>query len=146
MPGEKKKEKKTKDDSPEVLTGVYMFPNGDKYNGEYLQIDGGLERTGSGTHVTAEGTCYTGQWENDKMNGQGTLEHPLGATYIGDFKDNMFHGRGKYTWPNGSFYDGNFVENRIEGEEGEFTDTEGQIWTGTFRYKAAPGLRFKLSL
>ena len=34
---------------------------------------------------------------------------------------------------------------RMEGE-GEFTDTEGQIWTGQFRYKAAPGLRFKLGL
>ena len=34
---------------------------------------------------------------------------------------------------------------RMEGE-GQFTDTEGQIWTGTFRYKAAPGLCFRLNL
>ena len=34
---------------------------------------------------------------------------------------------------------------RLEGD-GEFTDTDGQVWTGTFRYKAAPGLRFKLGL
>jgi len=34
---------------------------------------------------------------------------------------------------------------RIEGE-GEFKDTEGQVWTGTFRHKAAPGLKFKLNL
>lgn len=34
---------------------------------------------------------------------------------------------------------------RLEGE-GEFTDTDGQVWMGTFRYRAAPGLRFKLNL
>ena len=34
---------------------------------------------------------------------------------------------------------------RMEGD-GEFTDTDGQNWTGMFRYKAAPGLRFKLAL
>ena len=33
----------------------------------------------------------------------------------------------------------------MEGS-GEFTDTECQVWSGTFRYKAAPGLRFKLSV
>ena len=32
----------------------------------------------------------------------------------------------------------------MEGD-GYFTDVDGQIWTGTFRYKAAPGLRFKLN-
>ena len=34
---------------------------------------------------------------------------------------------------------------RLEGK-GFFTDTEGQVWTGQFRYKAAPGLQFQLRL
>ena len=39
----------------------------------------------------------------------------------------------------------NYVYYRIEGE-GQFTDTEGQVWVGTFRHKAAPGLKFQLKL
>ena len=39
----------------------------------------------------------------------------------------------------------NHVYYRIEGE-GQFTDTEGQVWVGTFRHKAAPGLKFQLKL
>ena len=35
---------------------------------------------------------------------------------------------------------------RLEGEGGQFTDTVSQQWTGTFRYRAAPGLRFKLNM
>ena len=34
---------------------------------------------------------------------------------------------------------------RLEGD-GEFTDTDGQIWHGMFHHHAAPGLRFKLCL
>ncbi|XP_064597026.1 MORN repeat-containing protein 2-like [Liolophura sinensis] len=144
MPAEKKKEK-TKGDEPEVCKGIYIFPNGDKYDGFYIQINGSQERCGTGTNHFVDGIVYEGQWENDKMNGKGKLTHPSGATYEGDFVDNKFNGMGKYSWPNGSYYEGQFVENRMEGE-GQFTDTEGQNWTGTFRFKAAPGLRFKLNL
>jgi len=37
------------------------------------------------------------------------------------------------------------VRFRLEGK-GNFTDTDGQMWTGNFRYKAAPGLNFHLRL
>ncbi|XP_067664362.1 MORN repeat-containing protein 2-like [Haliotis asinina] len=147
MPGEKKKDKKKGDDGPEEkLKGVYMFANGDKYDGEYSKTEtGALERNGEGTHTTTEGVVYEGQWAGDKMNGQGKLTHPSGSVYIGEFNNNQFHGTGKYIWPNGSFYEGQFIENRMEGD-GDFTDTENQTWTGTFRYRAAPGLRFKLNM
>ena len=36
------------------------------------------------------------------------------------------------------------VVSRMEGD-GKFTDTDGQVWSGTFRYKAAPGLRFQVT-
>lgn len=147
MPEKLKKEKSTNNDQgPVVRNGIYMFPNGDKYEGEYISLEGGsLERNGRGKHITANGTVYEGNWVGDKMNGFGKLEHPSGATYEGDFVNNQFHGEGKYTWPNGSFYEGHFVENRLEGQ-GQFTDTVSQQWTGTFRFKAAPGLRFKLNM
>ncbi|XP_069106172.1 MORN repeat-containing protein 2-like [Argopecten irradians] len=147
MPGESKKDKKQQeDDKPVIHSGVYIFPNGDKYEGEFIHgSDGSVERSGQGVHTTTDGTTYSGQWESDKMNGQGKLTNPSGAVYEGCFTNNQFHGRGKYTWPNCSFYEGDFQENRMEGD-GQFTDTEGQVWVGTFRYKAAPGLKFKLNL
>ena len=55
---------------------------------------------------------YTGAFQNDKMNGEGKLEHPSGSVYEGDFVNNQFHGSGIYTWPNGATYMGPFVENR----------------------------------
>lgn len=138
--------KKTKEESgPSIQSGIYMFPNGDKYEGDYIQseIDGTIERQGTGTHTTSEGTVYVGLWMGDKMNGQGKILFTSEAVYEGDFVNNQFHGTGRYTWPNGSFYEGQFNENKMEGD-GDFTDTDSQVWTGTFRYKAAPGLRFKL--
>nr|XP_022328185.1 MORN repeat-containing protein 1-like isoform X1 [Crassostrea virginica] len=141
-----KKDKKKEEVPPPPTKGVYIFPNGDKYDGEYQHgSDGSLERNGYGVHTTTEGAVYEGEWKGDKMNGRGKLAHPSGALYEGEFVNNQFHGQGKYTWKNNSFYEGQFKENKMEGT-GQFTDTEGQMWTGTFRYKAAPGLRFELKM
>uniref|UniRef100_UPI00398EE153 MORN repeat-containing protein 2 isoform X2 n=1 Tax=Pristiophorus japonicus TaxID=55135 RepID=UPI00398EE153 len=130
----------------EVLHVNVIFPNEDRYNGECRRTeDGGLERNGFGTHTTANGIIYAGQWSGDKINGTGKLEHPSGAIYEGEFKDSTFHGMGTYTWPNGLKYIGNFNENKLEGE-GKFIDAEGYEWIGTFHYKAAPGLKLKLDM
>lgn len=145
MPGEKKGQKKVEEAVPTILTGTFVFPNGDRYEGEYVQEDGSIIRSGRGIHTTKDGSIYDGEWSNDKMNGVGKLTHHSGACYAGEFVNNQFHGRGLYTWPNGSSYEGDFNENRLEGK-GNFTDTEQQIWTGQFRYKAAPGLQFQLKL
>ncbi|XP_071950631.1 uncharacterized protein [Antedon mediterranea] len=146
MPVKGKKSEPKEDVKEVLLSGIYIFPNGDKYEGEYcLTDDGSIERQGEGIHSSADGTCYKGQWEKDKMNGHGTLTHPGGSSYEGHFCNNQFHGRGQYTWPNGSFYEGEFNENRMEGD-GSFTDTNRQVWVGTFRNRAAPGLKFKLEV
>ncbi|XP_072042407.1 uncharacterized protein [Amphiura filiformis] len=147
MPAKTKKGEKEKEESKiTILCGVYIFPNGDKYEGDYLQsTDGALERSGNGAHTTAEGVCYEGQWVNDKMTGEGVVRFPSGSMYEGEFVNNQFHGKGRYTWPNGAVYEGMFNENKMEGD-GEFMDTERQVWVGAFRYKAAPGLKFKLAM
>lgn len=113
FPAKKDKKKGTEDDVPVILKGIYMFPNGDRYDGEYVQLeDGSIVRSGAGSHFTADGQHFHGTWVADKMEGQGRMELPSGAFYEGDFVNNQYHGIGKYTWPNGSFYDGQFVENR----------------------------------
>lgn len=143
----KSKEKKQKEEvveKPTAPSGEFVFPNGDKYKGEYrIDEEGTIERDGFGTHTTTSGINYNGMWARDKMNGSGRLEHPSGASYDGEFFDNQFNGLGTYAWPNGCVFKGSFNNNKLLGE-GAFTDTSGQTWTGNFHYKAAPGLKFKL--
>ncbi|XP_069925623.1 MORN repeat-containing protein 2 [Oryctolagus cuniculus] len=130
----------------EVYKISFIFPNGDKYDGECTRTSSGVyERNGIGIHTTPNGIIYTGSWKDDKMNGFGKLEHFSGAVYEGQFKDNMFHGLGTYVFPTGAKYTGNFNENRVEGE-GEYTDIQGLEWSGNFHFTAAPGLRLKLHL
>ncbi|PIK34486.1 putative MORN repeat-containing protein 2-like [Apostichopus japonicus] len=148
MPAQKGKkvEKDKEDTNPTLKKGTFIFPNGDRYDGEYFEIEGGgVERSGYGEHTTSTGVCYQGHWANDKMNGQGKLTHPSGSSYDGEFVDNQFHGKGTYRWPNGAAYQGNFVDNRLVGD-GNYTDVDQQQWGGTFHNKAAPGLKFMLSL
>ncbi|KAJ8013854.1 hypothetical protein DPEC_G00034130 [Dallia pectoralis] len=124
----------------------YIFPNGDKYEGECSRSsDGVMVRSGTGKHTSATDGTYIGEWHDDKMNGSGTLVHLSGAIYEGDFKDNMYHGVGKYSFPDGTKYYGHFSKNRFEGD-GEFTDLQGLVWTGSFHNKAAPGLKLKLNM
>ncbi|KAA8580061.1 hypothetical protein FQN60_005596 [Etheostoma spectabile] len=121
----------------------HIFPNGDRYEGECNRAASGvMMRSGTGKHTSAGGTTYTGEWLEDKMHGQGTLQHPSGALYEGEFKDNMYHGMGTYTFPDGCTYKGHFHKNRLEGD-GTFTDTQGLVWMGEFHGKAALGLRMQ---
>ncbi|KAM8739943.1 MORN repeat-containing protein 2 isoform 1-T1 [Acanthopagrus schlegelii] len=121
----------------------YIFPNGDRYEGECSKTPSGvLMRGGVGKHTSPDGVTYIGEWHDDKMHGRGTLKHPSGALYEGEFKDNMYHGTGTYTFPDGSTYKGQFHENRLEGE-GAFTNTHGLVWMGEFHGKAALGLKMQ---
>ncbi|XP_040001023.1 MORN repeat-containing protein 2 isoform X3 [Xiphias gladius] len=85
----------------------FIFPNGDRYEGECSKSASGvMMRSGAGKHTSANGIIYTGEWHEDKMHGRGTLQHPSGGLYEGEFKDNMYHGTGTYTFPDGSIYKG----------------------------------------
>ncbi|XP_007521051.2 MORN repeat-containing protein 2 isoform X1 [Erinaceus europaeus] len=130
----------------EVYKINFIFPNGDRYDGDCIRTSSGIiERYGIGVHTTPNGIVYRGSWRDDKMNGFGRLEHFSGAVYEGQFKDNMFHGPGTYIFPTGAKYIGLFNENRVEGE-GQFTDIRGLEWCGKCHFTAAPGLRLKLHM
>ncbi|XP_034019248.1 MORN repeat-containing protein 2 [Thalassophryne amazonica] len=119
----------------ERMHGIYIFPNGDKYEGESSRSESGvMMRSNTGEYISADGVTYTGQWHEDKFDGRGTLRHPCGAVYEGEFKDNMYHGTGTYTFSDGSIYTGQFEKNRLVGE-GTLTDTQGSVWTGNFNSK-----------
>jgi hypothetical protein len=93
---------------PLIIVFLLLFSEGEYIHGN----DGSMDRSGTGVHITTDGTMYEGEWSQDRMNGQGTLTHPSGAKYEGNFVKNQFHGSGTYTWPNNSSYTGQFNENR----------------------------------
>ena len=39
--------------------------------GDFIVMEGRIERSGTGTEHFVDGLVYTGQWKNDKMNGKG---------------------------------------------------------------------------
>lgn len=139
-------QEKDVDENSMAFEDVYIFPSGDKYEGQILRTkNGGLERSGFGKQIAINGTIYEGQWLSDAMNGHGCLSHSSGDSYEGQFSHNQFHGIGTYTWANGAYLHGNFEHNRLEGK-GVFTDTMNQIWEGHFSHKLATGLMFKLNM
>jgi hypothetical protein len=50
-------------------SGVHGYPNGSRYEGQWLNG----RRHGYGVWTRPDGTMYVGEWENDKPQGQGTL-------------------------------------------------------------------------
>ena len=148
MPATTKKPEQTEEriTSPIFSKGAYVFPNGDKYNGDFVHLpEGGLLRQGKGEHIGNDGLKYEGEWLDDKMHGKGKMNCASGAVYEGDFDMNRFHGYGKYTWPDGSFFEGSFKENKMTGE-GRFTDVNNEVWLGEFARNSALGLKFNLNM
>lgn len=96
----------------------FVFPNGDRYDGEYIVIDEGqIVRHGHGRHTSAdEQLIYEGAWDHDKMHGNGRLTYGNGASYDGEFRSNFFEGLGTYTWPDGAQYTGLWQGSKAVGK------------------------------
>ena len=60
---------------------AFIFPDGGKFHGEAILVDGVLMRNGPGSNVAADGTAYNGEWKQDMMHGPGRLEFTSGAVY-----------------------------------------------------------------
>jgi hypothetical protein len=126
-----------------LQTGIYVFPNGDKYEGEYrMSADGVIERHGRGVYISFDGTTYSGDWISDALSGQARIVYPSGAVYEGSISGNSYNGLGKYSWPDGSSVSGIFKDMKLDGH-GEFMDSSGKVWKGLFHGRSAPGLRVK---
>jgi len=85
---------------------------------------------GNGVYLFPDGKKYHGEFKNNKFNGVGTFTFPNGKMYTGGFKNNQFHGQGTYVFPNGKKFTGRFKKNRYVGD-GEYDgDFEGEIIGG----------------
>ncbi|XP_076131584.1 ankyrin repeat and MYND domain-containing protein 1 [Alosa pseudoharengus] len=72
-------------------------------------------RNGLGVQEWPDGSKYEGEFVNDLKHGVGVYSWPNGEIYEGSFYKDYRHGKGTYTWPDGSKFSGKFYLNRKEG-------------------------------
>ena len=52
------------------LNAILFLHYNNPSEGEYVQQDGSIVRSGQGRHETTDGSVYEGEWLEDKMAGQ----------------------------------------------------------------------------
>lgn len=118
-------------EAPTVHRGVFEFDDGARYEGEFVEGEGGRRlRQGQGSlrHGPEE---MTGEWDNDLLHGHAKVTFASGAVYEGGFDHGVFCGTGVYSWPDGSFYQGGWRSNKMHGD-GCYRDARGLEWRGHF--------------
>ena len=68
---------------------------------------------------------YVGEIENNKPNGQGTVNLPDGRKYEGNFRKGEMHGQGTFTFPDGRKFSGEFLYHKLW--EITYYDKDGKI-------------------
>lgn len=116
--------------------GIYHYPNGDKYLGEWHadhfngqgvyifamgeRFEGELsngKKHGKGIYYYLNGNIYRGDWANDKKNGQGEyIYNTTGESYEGEWKDGERNGIGKYLFCYGDRYEGMWLKGMKSGK------------------------------
>ena len=67
--------------------GIYLYSNGDKYEGYWT---GGCQN-GKGKYTFTDGTSYEGEWKMHKMHGTGTFSClDKYSNFTGEFRDGKF--------------------------------------------------------
>lgn len=85
--------------------GVFLWDNGDKYEGEWKNY----KFNGFGTYTWKDGGKYEGEWKDDKPNGKGKREWENGMFFKGYFKDGYPLNVKTLYWKNGDKYEGNIT-------------------------------------
>ena len=109
-----------------VAPTVPSFENGE-YSGEFNDN----KREGNGTFTWKDGTKYEGEWKDDKICGKGKITFAEGDSYDGSFENNKMSGTGTYTFKNGDKYTGSFKDDCMNGE-GTYTFSDGDVYKGSF--------------
>lgn len=94
------------------------------------QIDPSLPFEGYRECNWDENESYKGQWKDDMMHGQGTLNIVSGI-YQGQFVLHQMHGPGRFDSADGTTYIGDFVDNLFEGT-GVIGYSERCVYAGEF--------------
>lgn len=84
------------------------------------------------TYETGTRGTYTGEWKDDRPNGQGIMWMSTGEVFEGEWKDGLLNGYATATWTNGDTYTGGWKEDLKEGQ-GILKFANGEQYTGSFR-------------
>lgn len=106
-----------KDNPPLNGYGTFVYPNGDRYEGEWK--DG--KRSGQGKLLfnlenKRNSVWYEGTWEDDSMNGYGVMLKTNGSRYEGEWKNNEKSGRGTLIWQSGDRFEGSWRADEKNGQ------------------------------
>ncbi len=71
--------------------------------------------SGIGQKIFTDKSAYSGEFQNGKMHGKGTLTMINGTIYKGDFLNDMKEGNGTITFENDDVYEGEMSNNEING-------------------------------
>jgi len=104
----------------------YEYEDGTRFYGEFAKI---TPADGRGSMIYPNGDRYDGEFRNGKRNGCGTFTFTNGRSYVGQFRDDRFQGQGIWTLENGDRYIGEFQNNKCDGQ-GTFISTDGSQKTG----------------
>jgi hypothetical protein len=111
-----------------LVHGSYSFPNGDAYTGDFKDD----KFDGQGEWLGASGDIYKGAWKGGLRHGLGEAKLSHGDSYHGEFQNDSIHGFGKYHFANGDLFNGQFSQGLIHGV-GEYTfHASGKVLLGEF--------------
>ena len=96
---------------------------------------------GFGVYSYSDGEIYTGEWRDDKRDGQGALTYGsktefAGDIYTGDWRDDKRDGQGTFTYGSktefaGDIYTGEWRNDKRHGQ-GTYTYASGEQYIGDF--------------
>lgn len=84
-----------------------------KYEGEMNELD---QKHGIGIYQYPNGDKYFGEWANDLFNGQGTYVFNMGERYEGELLMGKKNGYGIYCYLNGNLYKGEWQKDKKNGK------------------------------
>ena len=91
-----------------------------------------FKKNGKGEEICEDKYKYTGDFVNDKWEGQGQLEnYETGDIYEGQFENGKINGKGIFKWKNGEIYEGDFVSG-IKHGKGIHKFPEGSEYEGEY--------------
>ena len=123
--------------------GSETYANQSKYSGQFKDN----KKDGQGTFIYPLGGKYVGEWKENEKSGQGTYTSSSGAKYVGEFKDDSYNGQGSYIYANGATYVGQFKEDERSGQ-GAYTYVDGKVEEGIwmddkFQYAHTPSIEIE---
>lgn len=140
------------DDIFKDVTGIFTWTDGESFEGQYKNQDlygwGTFTwKDGSSYHGiwtkglrdifgihTFNDSTYSGEWKNDKFDGDGCIEYKNGNVLAGEFSNNRFDDpNGFFRYANGDEYRGEF-ENSLFHGKGIFTYNDGRKYIGEWKH------------